>query len=386
MFRCFYTIALIAALVGQVFFAIPATAQTYFSTNAPRAILVDGKTGKVLFSKNADEPVPPASMTKLMTAAIVLERLDAGLIRLDTKFAVSKKAWQTGGSKMFVLVDTEISVENLLKGLLVQSGNDAAVVLAENIAGSVEGFVELMNEKAAEWGLDESEFVNPMGEDAEHQKMSLRDIATLSRKIWYDWPAYHYLFGIKRFSWSDIDQPNRNPLLSTFDGADGLKTGHTDEAGWSLAGTAERDGERRFLVVAGLSTSLARSREATRLMEIAFQDYKTASFFKRGDEIAKAEVFGGRKDAVPLVIDADVGGVLHRRQIERAEGVISYVGPLPAPIRQGDQVGVLRVTIPDEGTTEYPLYAGESVRELGVLAKMKLGVRLLFTPPEEPLF
>ncbi|MGV6818962.1 MAG: D-alanyl-D-alanine carboxypeptidase family protein [Parvularcula sp.] len=386
MYRYFYKLALFAAFIGQVVLGLPAMAQTYFSTKAPMAILVDGKTGKVLFSKNADEPIPPASMTKLMTAAIVLERLDAGLIRLDTKFPVSEKAWRTGGSKMFVLVDTEISVENLLKGLLVQSGNDAAVVLAENIAGSVDGFVDLMNEKASEWGLDESEFVNPMGEDAEHQKMSVRDIAKLSRKIWYDWPDYQYLFGIKRFTWSDIDQPNRNPLLSTFEGADGLKTGHTDEAGWSLAGTAERDGERRFLVVAGLKTSLDRSREATRLMEIAFQDYQSANFFQRGEEIAKAEVFGGRKAEVPLLINADVAGVLHRRQIERAEGVISYVGPLPAPIRQGDQVGVLRVTIPDEGTTEYPLYAGEAVRELGVLAKMKLGVKLLFTPPEEPLF
>ncbi|WOI54794.1 D-alanyl-D-alanine carboxypeptidase family protein [Parvularcula sp. LCG005] len=360
-----------------------AVAQQPFSTKAPHAVIMDEATGNILYAKDADIPIPPASMSKLMTVAVVLDLIEKGELTLDTPFMVSEKAWRTGGSKMFVLVDTEISVEDLLRGAMAVSGNDATIVLAENIAGSEAEFANLMNERAKAWGLKSSHFVNPTGEAGEGQVMSTLDLARLARLIWRRYPDYHYLFSINEFTWSKITQRNRNPLLATFAGADGMKTGYTDEAGYGLVGTAERDGARRFIVLAGMESEQERAREADRMMGLAFTEFAKRTFFNPGDLVGEAEVFGGRAPAVPLRIDVPITFTLHKRILDGAEAKIVYEGPLTAPLRANERVAVLQLSMPDHQTREYPLYTAEPVRGLSAMAKIKLGLEILFTPPSE---
>lgn len=363
-----------------------AQAEQYFRTDARHAVIIDGATGTVLYDKGADTPIHPASMSKLMTVAVVLDLIDKKELRLETPFMVSEKAWRTGGSKMFVLVNTEITVEDLLKGVLVHSGNDAAIVLAENIAGSEEGFVRLMNERARAWGLDQSTFQNPMGMTHVDHKMSALDLGRLARLIWQRFPQYHYLFGIQEFTWSDITQQNRNTLLRSFPGTDGMKTGYTDAAGAGVVATATRDGHRRFVVIAGLPSTSARDKEANRMMELAFSKFDRRVFFQPGDIVAEAEVFGSADETVPLRIDVAVDFTLANAQLDGAKAKIVYQGPLPAPLREGEQVAVLELTMPGQPKREYPLYTAQPIQGLGVGAKMGIGLKALFTAPEEPIF
>ena len=359
-----------------------AAAQDFVQTPAPQAIIVDAESGEVLWGKAHEAPMPPASMSKLMTAAVVLDLIEKGVIEDDTPFEVSKKAWRTGGSKMFVLVDTTIPVIDLLRGLIVQSGNDAAIVLAENVAGSEEGFVRLMNAKAAEWGLTESTFANPTGLPDPDQRMSPRDLARLTRLIWDRHPGHRDVFGMREFTWSNITQANRNPLLATFEGAKGMKTGHTDESGYGVTGYAERDGARRIIVVNGLESDAARRRAADQLMTTAFEDYSEHAFLSDGDVVGEAEVFAGTQDTVPLVVRSDLVFTLHHRSLDGAEARLEYEGPLSAPVRAGEQVGVLHLTMPGEPGREYPVYTGADVRGLPATAKVALGLKRLLTPPD----
>ena len=365
---------------------LSAAAQDFVQTPAPQAIIMDADTGVVLWGKAADEPMPPASMSKLMTAAVVLDLIDQGVIADDTPFEVSAKAWRTGGSKMFVLVDTTIPVIDLLRGLIVQSGNDAAIVLAENVAGTEEGFVRLMNAKAAEWGLDESSFANPTGLPDPDQRMSPRDLAALTKRIWDRYPEHRAIFSMPEFTWSKITQANRNPLIGTFEGARGMKTGHTDESGYGVTGLAERGNERRIIVVNGLDSDLERRRAADRLMTTAFDQYDTHTFAEAGAVVAEAEVFAGQAETVPLTIRSDLTFTLHHRSLDGAKARVEYDSPLPAPVREGDRVGVLHLTMPGEEDREYPVYAAADVKGLSATAKIGLGFRKLLTPPEPEAF
>lgn len=364
----------------------PTWAQDFVRTPAPQAVIMDADTGEVLWGKAADEPMPPASMSKLMTAAVVLDLIDQGVIADDTPFEVSELAWRTGGSKMFVLVDTTIPVIDLLRGLIVQSGNDAAVVLAENVAGTQEGFVALMNAKAAEWGLDESSFANPTGLPDPGQRMSPRDLGTLTKLIWDRFPEHRAIFSMPEFTWSDITQGNRNPLIGTFEGARGMKTGYTDESGYGVTGLAERGDERRIIVVNGLDSEPARRRAADRLMATAFDEYDTHTFASAGEVLADAEVFAGQAETVPLTIRSDLTFTLHHRSLDGAKARVEYDAPLPAPVREGDRVGVLHLTMPGEEDREYPVYAAEGVKGLSATAKIGLGFEKLLTPPEPEAF
>ncbi len=368
-------------LLALFLLVTPALAQDFVTTSARNAVIMDYATGQVLYGHRADEPVPPASMSKLMTAAVVLDAIERGEIAEDTLYDVSERAWRMGGSKMFVLVDTQIRVGDLLKGLIVQSGNDAALVLAENLGGSEEGFVRLMNEKAAEWGLKDSRFANPMGLDDPEQRMSVSDLARLTRCIWQRHPDHRALFSLPEFTWSEITQTNRNPLLATFEGAKGMKTGYTEEAGYSLVGLAERGAQTRIIVVAGHEDEAGRRREADRLMRIAFEEYDSRVFFEAGDVVAQAEVFAGRAEAVPLALDKTLGFTLHRKSLDGAKARVVYQGPIPAPIRKGQQVAVLKLTMPGEPEREYPLYTTEKVRGLSAVSKIGLGLTALLTPP-----
>ena len=352
-------------------------------TRATHAAIMDVATGDLLYGKNEDIAVPPASMSKLMTVAVVLDLIEQGRLAPDTPFLVSEKAWRTGGSKMFVLVDTEIELLNLLKGIVVLSGNDACIVVAENIAGSEEAFADLMNARAQAWGLTESSFGNPTGLPHPEQRMSMRDLARLTRHIWNSYPQYRYLFSIEEFTWSGITQANRNPFISSgFPGARGMKTGHTDEAGFGVVGLAEQDGLTRIAVVAGLESERERRAAGIDLMEEAFEAFETADVFLAGDVVGSATVFAGKSDSVSLQINQNVAFTRHKKILADAEAELIYEGPLRAPIRAGEQVAVLRLKLPGEAAREYPLYTAEEVRGLGFFEKIGLGFQALLTPPE----
>jgi len=377
--------AVFTALLATVLTSIPAQAQSGngVETAADYAVIMDYRTGAVLYEKNADAPTAPASMSKLMTTAIVFEQLKNGSLSLDDKFSVSEKAWRMGGSKMWVRVDTEIALRDLLRGIIVQSGNDACIVIAENIAGTEEAFADLMTRKAREWGMNNSTFANATGWPHPKHKMSMRDLALLTRKIINEYSDYYPLFAETEFVWEKIRQPNRNPLLETVDGADGLKTGHTEDSGYGLVGSAIQNGERRIIVVNGLTSERERVVESQRLIRIAFNDFTTRSLYKPGDIVGDALVFKGREKTTPLIVSEPVSIILHRSDLDKVKATVVYNGPIAAPIKPNQQVGYLRVETPGGEVREYPLFASKAVREIGALGKVALAAKSLLAKPED---
>ena len=373
---------LLAGLIAAAMAAGAAAAQT-ITTPANFAILMDFDTGAVLYEKNADAPTAPASMSKLMTTAIVFEKLKAGELKLDDEFSVSAKAWRMGGSKMWVRVDTRIKLQDLLRGIIVQSGNDACIVVAENISGSEEAFAELMTRKAREWGMRNSTFTNATGWPDPDHRMSMRDLAILARKIIRDYPEYYAMYAEREFTWERIRQPNRNPLFDLVDGADGLKTGHTEESGYGLVGTAQQNGVRRVMVVNGLSSEKERAQESARLMRIAFNDFIDRTLYKPGDIVGDALVFKGAQASAPLIVREPVSMILHRREADTVKATVVYEGPVSAPIAENQQIGYLRVETEGD-MREFPLFAGKAVKETGVFGKIGLAAKtLLAVPPKE---
>lgn len=369
-------LAFIAALLAA---AAPACAEV--TTKAPYAIIMDYETGAVLYEKNADTPTHPSSMSKLMTAAIVFERLKSGQLKLTDEFPVSVKAWKMEGSKMWTRVDTKIPLDALLQGVIVQSGNDACVVIAEGIAGSEEAFAELMTKKAREWGLANSTFANSTGWPDDNHKMSTRDLALLARKIIRDFPEYYPLYAQKEFTWEKIRQPNRNPLLYSFKGADGLKTGHTETAGYGLVGSAQIDGQRRIIVVNGLASEKERAAETERLMRIAFNDFTKRTLYQAGAIAGDALVFAGKSPTVPLVAGEAISMIVSRADAASLSARVIYEGPVEAPIEKGQQIGVLRITQGSSEAREFPLYAGEAVKAVGPLGRIGLAAKTLLGKP-----
>ncbi len=374
--------SLLAAIGASCALASAATAEV--TTKAPYAIIMDYETGAVLFEKNADTPTPPSSMSKLMTAAIVFERLKNGQLKLTDEFPVSVKAWKMEGSKMWTRVDTKIPLDALLHGMIVQSGNDACVVIAEGIAGSEEAFADLMTKKAREWGLANSTFANSTGWPDDNHKMSTRDLALLARKIIKDFPEYYPLYSQKEFTWEKIRQPNRNPLLYSFRGADGLKTGHTETAGYGLVGSAVIDGQRRIIVVNGLSSEKERAAETERLMRIAFNDFSNRTLFQAGAIAGDALVFAGKSPTVPLVAGEPISMIVSRADAASMTAKVIYDGPVAAPIEKGQQIGVLRITQGSSEAREFPLYAGAAVKAVGPFGRIGLAARTLFGKPPSP--
>ncbi|MEL6365022.1 MAG: D-alanyl-D-alanine carboxypeptidase family protein [Pseudomonadota bacterium] len=377
-------VLIILTLLGHAA-AEDAADRAVIETDARQAIIVDFETGKTLFAKNADVPLPPASMSKLMTLAIVFEKLERGELKLDQEFTVTKNAYRFGGSTMFLRLGSKVSVENLLRGVIVQSGNDAAIALAEGVSGSEADFVELMNRKATEWGLANSSFGNATGWPHPDQKMSARDLATLARRIIARHPDLYDIFDEPRFTWDGVAQDNRNPLL--FDGGpgDGLKTGHTDEAGYCLVGSGVQDGVRRIFVIGGLDSDSARAEEARRMMRVALTDFKTIEFFLAGDVAGSAPVARGAKNTVPLILAADVSAIVHRRLAGETKAYLVYDSPLIAPIASGAPIASLRLEVPGAPPEIYPVVAGASIEETGFGGKVILGLkRVIGGAPEAP--
>lgn len=352
-----------AALLAMLL-AVPLRAGA-LETAGRQAIIVDYQTGTVLFEKNADEPMAPASMSKLMTVYLVFEQLKSGRISMEDTLPVSEKAWRKGGSKMFVEVNSQVKIADLLRGIIVQSGNDACIVVAEGLAGSVPAFAELMNKKARELGLTGSHFVNASGWPDPDQKMTARDLAVLAKRIIQDFPEYYEIFSEKEFTYNGIRQGNRNPLLYRNMGADGLKTGHTEESGYGLTASAERNGRRVILVVHGLGGMQERADESARLIEWAFREFANYEFVKAGETIGTAPVWLGESETVPLVVEEDLTVTLPRGDRDKVRVVARFDGPVPAPIEAGQVIGELEISAPGIEPRVVPLLAGAPVERLG---------------------
>ena len=355
-------------LFASLCLAVPAAGG--METAAKQAYIVDLQTGAVLLDKDSNTPSPPASLSKLMTIYMVFEKLKRGELSLDDEFVVSRKAWKTGGSKTFVEVDKQVRLEDLLRGIIVQSGNDAGIVLAEGLSGSEAAFVDAMNRKARGIGLTDSHFVNATGWPADNHMMSPRDVATLARRIIEEFPEYYPYFAEKSFRYNKIKQGNRNPLLYRDTGADGLKTGYTQASGYGLAASAIRNGRRIVMVLTGLPSARKRSLEARRLLGWAYQFFKNYALFERGAVVEQADVWLGEEDTVPLVTETDIKISLPRASRRGLKVKVVYEGPVPAPIEKGAQIAKLVIAAPEFRTVEVPLAAGADIRRLGALGRL----------------
>lgn len=373
--------ALLGMLVAlMVLIAVPRAASAY-DVAAEAAILLDVQSGQVLHEQNADEPLPPASMSKLMTVLMVFERLEEGSLALDDTLPVSKKAWRKGGSKMFVEVGDRVRVDDLLRGIIVQSGNDACIVIAEGLAGSEEAFAEQMTARARELGLENTSLKNASGWPHPEHRMSVRDLAKLARIIIEEHPDYYDIFAEMEFEYNGIRQHTRNPLLYRDIGADGLKTGYTENAGYGLAASAVRDGRRLISVIAGAETPGARARESERLLEYGFRNFTNYQLFTAGEPVDEADVWLGDSPTVPLMLKDDVLVSLSPEGRRNLEVKLIYEGPIPAPVRDGAEVAHLEITAPGLEAQRVPLYAGNEVRAAGVFGRVSSALGYLIWGP-----
>jgi len=333
-------------------------------TQAKHALILEAETGVVLLDKSADERIPPASMSKIMTAYIVFGMLKEGRAKLTDQLPVSERAWRLQGSKMFVPIGGSISIDDLLKGVIIQSGNDACLVLAEGLAGSEEAFVEAMNQKAKEIGLKDSHFADVSGLPSPDHWMTARDLATLAIRTIEDFPEYYHYYSEIDYEFNNIKQGNRNPLLYKNIGADGLKTGHTEEAGFSLTASVKRDNRRIILVLNGLPTMKARAQESERLIAWAFREFNDYRLFAAGDKVDDGEVWLGSEPKVPLSVVKDFIVTLPRKARKDMKVTVEYDRPISAPIQKGDTVGKVVMTAPDVPSVEAPLIAAASVERM----------------------
>ncbi|MEE8172919.1 MAG: D-alanyl-D-alanine carboxypeptidase family protein [Alphaproteobacteria bacterium] len=341
-----------------------------FETSAKELILVDDTTGAVILDKNSDRPMFPASMSKLMTLYVVFENLTEGSFSLDDQFRVSEKAWRMGGSKMFVELNSRVSVSDLLRGVIVQSGNDACIVLAEGVAGSEAQFVELMNAGGEKLGLGNSNFMNSTGWPHPEHVTTARDLAILAHAIIRDFPQFYVMFQEKNFTFNGIKQGNRNPLLYTYSGADGLKTGHTQASGYGLTASASRDGRRLIVVANGMANVNERAREIERILDYGFTEYSNYTLFKAGDIVEQVEVWLGDKTNVPLIINHDLTVTLSRNERRDLRVKVVAPGPIPAPVKKGAEVAKLVISASDRKPIELPLVAGTEIGRLSAFGRI----------------
>ena len=344
-------------------------------TISREAIVKDVTTGKVLFEKNARIKMPPASMAKMMTIYLVFERLRDSRLSIDDTFSVSENAWRRGGAKsggstMFLKPGSRVRVEDLIRGIIVQSGNDACIVIAEGLASSENTFAAEMTQKAKELGMKDTAFKNSTGWPAPEQVTTAADLAILAERTIKDFPQFYHYYAEKSFTYNGIRQTNRNPLLYKTKGADGLKTGHTVTAGYGLAASAMRDKRRLISVVSGLPSKRARSRESERLMEWGFREFNNYALFKKGDTVAEAAVWLGQEAKVPLIISQDLILTMPKKARRDMKVTVSYMGPITSPIKKGDPLAILHITAPKEKTIETTLVAGSSIDKLGLFGRL----------------
>ncbi len=361
------------AFAALTFFYVSST--NALETLAKQAFLMDVDTGTVLFEKHANAPMAPASMSKLMTLYMVFERLRDGLLSLEDKFSVSENAWRKGGAKsgsstMFLVPGKRVRIEDLIRGIIIQSGNDACIVIAEGLSGSEETFAKEMTVHGREIGLTASTFKNSTGWPHPEHMMSPRDLAILTKLITQQFPEYYHYFSEKSFVYNGIKQYNRNPLIYKDMGADGLKTGHTQVSGYGLTASAIRGDRRLVLVVNGLLSKKERSREPERLLEWGFREFGNYALLGAGEIVEEAAVRLGTEPTVSLMIENELKLTLHKKARREMKVKINYQGPIPAPIKKGDILATLSVTAPGETTMEVPLIAVDDVEKLGLIGRL----------------
>lgn len=357
---------------------LPLANAAAIETQAREAIMIDADTQAVLLEKNADQAMPPSSMSKLMTLYVLFQRLKEGRAALTDNFTVSEKAWRTQGSKTFVKVGNEISVENLIHGIIVQSGNDACIVVAEGISGSEEAFAAEMNRVAGEIGLTGSHFANATGLPDEQHYMTARDLAILSDRLIEDFPDYYPFFAMKEFTHNNITQPNRNRLLWRDMGVDGLKTGHTEVAGFGIALSAKQGERRLILVLNGLDSDNARVEEGDKLLRWGFREFTNKKVLTQGQAVDEAPVWMGKADTVKLVSTENVALTLPAAGLKGISFTLKYTGPLMAPVEQGAEVAELVIRVPGQQERVVKLAAAESVERLGALGRVLARVKNVF--------
>src|SRR5580692_6077625 len=337
-----------------------------FDGDAPTAILIEASSGSVLFEKNADELRAPSSMMKLMSAEVVFHAVKQGDVKLTDEYRVSEYAWRkggapAGGSTMFAAIHSKISVDDLLHGALIQSGNDACIVLAEGLAGNEGSFAEMMTKRARELGMTRSTFANSNGLPDPGNKMTVRELAKLARYIIQTYPDFYKLFGEREFTWNKIRQQNRNPLLTSLDGADGLKTGYTKEGGYGMVGSAVQNGIRLTVVINGLDDPEDRASEAKKMLEWGFRNFETRTLFAADQPVGYAKVFGGDSRSVRLASSEPIKVMVQKNGTDKLIARVVYNGPVRAPIEAGQRIGFVKVWRGSNIAVEAPVYAAESV-------------------------
>lgn len=356
---------LLSVLFVTVLAALPAEAQL-FETRAKQAYMIEAETGTVLFAKNENDPIPPASLAKLMTMEVVFNAIRAGRLTLDDEFAVSENAWRTGGamsktSTMFAELKSSIRLEDLIQGVIVQSANDACIIIAEGMAGSEENFATQMTERARQLGLSNSTFGNSNGLPYGQSRVSVHDLTLLARHIQQTYPEFYRYYSQPDFTWNKIRQRNRNPLLELNIGVDGMKTGFTEESGYAIVASINRDGRRLFMAMSGLGSERERAEESRKMLEWGIRAFEKKPLFSEGETVGEASVYGGAVSTVPLRAAGPIEIFLPTTNPERLSARIVYKWPLEAPVEEGKQVGTLKVWIGDTLSREEPLYAAASV-------------------------
>jgi len=372
LFRLFSLVTLFCA--GLVLAPVSLAA---FETTSKQAILVDVATGTVLFEKNADERMAPSSMSKMMTIYQVFDALKEGSLSLDDKFLVSEKAWRKGGSKMYVSVNTRVNVEDLIKGVIVQSGNDASIVIAEGLAGSEPAFALELNELAKKLSMNNSGFVNSSGWPDPDHYTTARDLSKIARATINNFPDYYHYYSQKKFTYSGIKQFNRNPTLYRKLGADGLKTGRTKTAGFGLTASAIRKDRRLVLVLNGLPNSKVRANESARILDWGYRVFDNYPLFKAGETVTDALVWMGESSKVPLLIQQDLTITLPRKARKSIKVTAIFNQPIQAPIKIGDKLAVLKVEATGQKSLEIPLFSGADVNRLGILLRFGAAIKYI---------
>ena len=370
-------------VLSLTIFAGQASAQSVLIPSPPQIagsswVLMDPLSGRVIMEHNSDERLPPASLTKMMTAYIVERELDEGRIAMTDMVPISVKAWRTEGSRTFVREGTTVPVETLLKGVIVQSGNDASVALAEYIAGSESAFVDIMNQQAKALGMENTRFQNATGLPAENHYSTAKDMAILAQAIIEDYPENYPLYAEKHFTYNNIRQPNRNTLLWRDDSVDGLKTGHTEEAGYCLVASAKRDQTRLIATVMGTSSADARAQEVQKMLNYGFRYYETERLFRGGQELVESQVWGGEQDQVSVGMPEDVFVTIPRGSREQLESVVDLDSVIKAPIKVGDELGRVKVTLDGETLVDEPVLALTDVQEGGLFKRLWDAIKLFF--------
>lgn len=341
-------------------------------------LLIDAHSGHTIVEHNADQPLPPASLTKMMTSYIASEQIASGNISMDDEVLISEKAWRKGGSKMYVRVGTRVKLEDLMRGIIIQSGNDASIAVAEHIAGSEDAFADLMNKHAISLGMNNTHFQNATGWPAPEHYTTARDLAKLARAIIFDHPEHYKLYAEKEFTYNEIRQPNRNKLLWRDPSVDGLKTGHTEEAGYCLVSSAERNGMRLIAVVMGTKSENARANESMKLLTYGFRFFDTVKSYEANGQLVEHDIWLGQEDKIKLGVSEDIWITIPRGAEKDVKAQLDFPSQLKAPINAGEEVGTVKLVLDDETLTEVPLVALESVEKAGFFKRIWQHILLFF--------